>query len=156
MLITRSPRAEQLKNVGGQKSFLPTNSFDSCYSFVLFNALGCVSLAQWSFLVKQRNGWRCVISGKKEIRLESHHLFSKKRFPSLKLTLLNGVPLKLSYHQLFHKIYGYHTTLDNFVSFLFVLEHAYPAKINIVQLKKLRMWLDFIEPILRNSLEEEV
>jgi hypothetical protein len=142
-----------LSNVEHQRKLLNI-ACDSSYSFIVSNALCCVSLAQWSFLVKQRNGWKCMLSGKKETRLESHHLFSKKRFPSLKLTLLNGIPLKLYYHHLFHKTYGYHTTLDDFVSFLCMLEYAFPTKLDLAQLKKLKIWLEFIKPILQNNLEE--
>jgi hypothetical protein len=151
-----NPSSSEFKTGRSKTKILPAATRDSCYTFMLSNALCCVSLAQWSFLVKQRNGWRCILSGKKEVRLESHHLFSKKRFPSLKFTLLNRLPLAISYHHLFHKLYGYHTTLGNFVSFLHVLEHAYPGRIDIVRLKKLRLWLDYIEPILQSSLEEKI
>jgi hypothetical protein len=110
------------------------------------------TLESWSSQVKKNNQGRCLITGKKERNLESHHLFSKKKHPKLKFVLLNGISIKADYHKLFHKLYGYHTTLDDFVRFIVYLELNYPQELDLFHCQKLKNYLLSIQPFLQKLL----
>jgi hypothetical protein len=110
------------------------------------------TLESWSVQVKKNNQGKCLITGKKEKNLESHHLFSKKKHPKLKFVLLNGISIKAIYHKLFHKMYGYHTTLDDFIGFIVYLELNYPQELNLLQCQNLKNYLFSIKPFLQKLL----
>lgn len=75
---------------------------------------------EWCFLVKQRDGFRCVKCGEPPGGdLVSHHIFNYKDYPELRTDVNNGACLCEKCHREFHKIYGFrHTTKDQFDQFL--------------------------------------
>ncbi len=112
------------------------------------------SLEQWSFQVKKRFQFKCSLLNQSESRLESHHLYSKKKHPELALEILNGIPVTAGIHQFFHKLYGYHTTLDDFIAFIDVLEKSKLNKLNYNHLNELKNYLKKIKPILESTFED--
>lgn len=83
------------------------NSFP--YEKIKLNATNeKIKLAKWSLDVKRNHSFTCLISNsnRRGDRLESHHLYSKKTYPKLKFSILNGIPIALRFHQEFHQKYG--------------------------------------------------
>jgi len=110
------------------------------------------SLEQWSFEVKKRFQFKCLILTTGNHRLESHHLYSKKKHPALSLEILNGIPLTVGLHQLFHKIYGYHTTIDDFIHFIGVLQESKFKNLDYIHLKRFKNYLKKLKPVLEAKL----
>ncbi len=69
----------------------------------------------WSEKVKQRDGFACVVCGKKEY-LNSHHIYSRTSF-STRWDLNNGITLCSGHHTL-KSDFSAHKTPTEFVEFL--------------------------------------
>lgn len=81
---------------------------------------------------KTRKGWGCsqsswrkqVVKDKKCIccngdkKLEAHHIFAKKNYPSLERDLENGVALCHWCHKKYHSYYGVDSTPNSLIEFL--------------------------------------
>jgi hypothetical protein len=98
----------------------------------------------------------CIITG--EIlsgpnALQIHHLFCKNRFPSLKLSLLNGIPMKKEKHLLFHKRFGMNVTVNDFLIFL-VEEQKYEPFLNAKNFGLLENWFNFLNSELLLEMTE--
>ena len=58
-------------------------------------------LQLWSKTVRERDGNKCSICGKKE-HLNAHHILEKKLFPEYSLSIENGVCLCARHHRFSH------------------------------------------------------
>lgn len=94
-----------------------------------------------------------MVSGKLGYEgLQSHHLFSRSAYKELTFFYLNGIPIQESFHRLFHSMYGFLTTIDdfiNFVDFLLLLENESLDKVQLIYLKG---YLVSIQPLLYKEL----
>ena len=57
---------------------------------------------KWAKAVKSRDNYSCVICGKNNVYLHSHHLNSWDKFPEQRFLVENGVTLCADDHKLFH------------------------------------------------------
>jgi hypothetical protein len=110
-----------------------------------------LNLYFWTFSVKQKNHFKCMISQKTE-NLHCHHLYSKKAFSSLQFSLINGISINVEFHREFHKKYGRTTTVDNFIEYVQFLQTEKTRQLDQNQLNYLRSYLLKIRPLLISLL----
>lgn len=110
----------ELENLAAQtlKAQVPVLTSFSFFKSEMLSFEPSKDLLVWSRKVKILFGFSCILSGEKNVVLNSHHLFSKRKFPSLEFYYLNGVPIRAEYHRLFQSLYSYNTTIDDFITFL--------------------------------------
>ena len=78
---------------------------------------------QWSYEVKERDGFTCVVCGSTNRKLHSHHLESYRSNKELRTEVSNGVCLCDKCHKEFHKKFGYgNNTAQQFEQFIFERE----------------------------------
>lgn len=61
---------------------------------------------QWRRKCLQRDNYRCQVCGRKNIRLNVHHIKGYSKYPLLRTEISNGITLCSSCHYKFHKKYG--------------------------------------------------
>ena len=81
----------------------------------------CRGIEGYSAFVKQvlrRDNYSCQITGKRDAKLEVHHLNCYSKFKEERTDINNGITLSKEIHRLFHKIYGNkHNTKEQFEEF---------------------------------------
>jgi len=115
----------------------------------------CYSLEQWSLLVKRNYNYKCLLTNKHNTGLDSHHLYSKKNILILSLHPLNGIAINSNLHQIFHRVYGYYITINDFISFLnflFLNNQTNVSGFNPNHLNYLKIYLLNLKPILDSFL----
>lgn len=104
------------------------------------------STRDWSRKIKSIYGNQCVITGvsTKEGKIVAHHLNSKKEFPQLTFSVLNGLPLLDVVHKNLHKKCGFNTNLGQFKDYLGVVFKNNP-QFDPQRLILLSDWVSFLE-----------
>lgn len=83
--------------------------------------LGTTTERAWSCIAKlarNRDGYRCIVCGRKNYRLVVHHLEPWLTNKNLRYELANLVTLCEPCHVQFHTLYGLDADLDDFIDFL--------------------------------------
>lgn len=74
---------------------------------------------QWSYEVKERDNFTCVVCGNTKRKLHSHHLEAYRANKELRTEVSNGVCLCDKCHKEFHKRFGYgNNTAQQFEQFI--------------------------------------
>lgn len=61
---------------------------------------------KWAKKVKIKDNFTCQVCNKKNVYLNSHHIYSFDIFVDLRFVVSNGITLCEFHHKMFHEIYG--------------------------------------------------
>ena len=78
------------------------------------------STRSWSRDVKNQYNQTCLVTGLKssQVQIVAHHLYSRKKYPTLSASLYNGIVLENEVHKELHRKYGLSVTPTQFINFL--------------------------------------
>ena len=108
------------------------------------------SVRSWSRDIKKLYGHKCFVTGlvaDKDTKLyASRYLFSKKQYPNLAFSLLNGLPLTKAegLNKEFHLLYGLNVDINCFLHYI-KLKQSQSTNNNYIHFELLIDWVEFLK-----------